>query len=94
MKLRALAAVLSVSFGCATAPPAAPPSAPAEAPAPKPAEAKASTPADAKAFVDKLDAELKDRMVRSSTADWIRQTYITDDTAAAPRGRPTRCSST
>jgi peptidyl-dipeptidase A len=36
--------------------------------------------ADAKAFIDKVDAEYKDRSVRASTTDWVRSTYITDDT--------------
>jgi peptidyl-dipeptidase A len=36
--------------------------------------------ADAKAFVDTVNAELKRLWIRSSTAEWIKATYITDDT--------------
>ncbi len=35
---------------------------------------------DAKAFTRKADAELKKLWVRASTAEWIKSTYITDDT--------------
>src|SRR5262249_3722147 len=44
------------------------------------AHAAPPTPDDARAFMAKVDAEYKERVVRSSTADWIRETYITDDT--------------
>jgi peptidyl-dipeptidase A len=37
------------------------------------------TAADAKAFVDGVNAELKRLRIRSGTAAWIRNTYITDD---------------
>jgi peptidyl-dipeptidase A len=40
----------------------------------------APTAADAKAFVDAVNAELKRLSVRATTAEWIRNTYITDDT--------------
>jgi len=49
---------------------AAPPSKPAKAP----------TAAEAKAFVEKLNAALLDLNVRDSTAQWVKSTYITDDT--------------
>ena len=58
----------------------------AAAPAPaatKPAKGSAAakaTPAEAKAFFDKTNAELKKLWVNSSTGDWIKNTYITDDT--------------
>ena len=35
---------------------------------------------EAKAFVKKANAELKPLLVRAQTADWIKATYITDDT--------------
>src|SRR6516162_3695010 len=35
---------------------------------------------EAKAFVKKVNAELKPLLVRAQTADWIKATYITDDT--------------
>jgi peptidyl-dipeptidase A len=35
---------------------------------------------DAKAFVARVNVELKKLLVQSSTAEWIRSTYITDDT--------------
>ena len=38
------------------------------------------TPEEARAFVSRVNEELKLLSVKSSTADWIRQTYITDDT--------------
>ncbi|HSN91957.1 MAG TPA: M2 family metallopeptidase [Anaeromyxobacteraceae bacterium] len=38
------------------------------------------TAAEARAFVDAADAELKRLWIRSSTAEWIKSTYITDDT--------------
>src|SRR5512143_3823242 len=69
----ALAALL-VSAASAEAPsPATPP------PEARPAPA-APTPADAKAFVAQVNEELRRLTIRSSTADWIKQTYITDDT--------------
>jgi len=47
--------------------------------APK-ANAQASSPEEAKAFAQKLNDELKPLVVKSQTADWIKATYITDDT--------------
>ncbi len=38
--------------------------------------------AEARAFVAKLNQDLKRLWVRSSTAEWIKNTYITDDTEA------------
>ena len=51
---------------------------PAGPPAPEPSARP--TAADAKAFVDGVNAELKRLWIRSSTAEWIKSTYITDDT--------------
>jgi len=46
-----------------------------------PAPAKGKPTADeAKRFVDQVDADLKTLMVKSGTAEWIKNTYITDDT--------------
>jgi peptidyl-dipeptidase A len=43
-------------------------------------EGAAPTAGEAKAFIDGVNAELKRLTVRASTADWIRNTDITDDT--------------
>jgi peptidyl-dipeptidase A len=40
----------------------------------------APTPKDAQAFAQKLDADLRKLIVRQATAEWIKSTYITDDT--------------
>ncbi|MBN8227870.1 M2 family metallopeptidase [Corallococcus macrosporus] len=58
------------------------PAASAQTPAAKatPAPAAKATPAEAKQFVDKLNADLKQLWTRQATADWIKSTYITDDT--------------
>jgi peptidyl-dipeptidase A len=77
-----LAAIAALLVSCASAqapaqPPAAAPAAPPRAP---PAASPEPTAADAKPFVDEVNAELKRLVIRSSTADWIRATYITDDT--------------
>ena len=39
-----------------------------------------ATPEDARAFVKKLDVDLRKLYVRQSTAEWVKSTYITDDT--------------
>lgn len=39
-----------------------------------------TTPADAKQFTTQVNADLKDLWTRSATAEWIKSTYITDDT--------------
>ncbi len=41
---------------------------------------KPATVEEAKAFVKKVDADLRKLWVRQSTAEWIKSTYITDDT--------------
>jgi peptidyl-dipeptidase A len=42
--------------------------------------AKAATPADAHAFVEKMNAEYKAQYLVASAAEWVAETYITDDT--------------
>ncbi|HTN54419.1 MAG TPA: M2 family metallopeptidase [Anaeromyxobacter sp.] len=54
-----------------------PPGAPS---APAPSAGSAAGPAEAKAFADRANADLKRLLSRSTTADWIKSTYITDDT--------------
>src|SRR4051812_3217451 len=49
---------------------------------PAPAKGKATV-AEAKKFVDQIDGDLRSLMVKSGTADWIKNTYITDDTERA-----------
>ncbi|HUR08666.1 MAG TPA: M2 family metallopeptidase, partial [Nonomuraea sp.] len=71
MKIHLVAVCLAVSVAASAAPPSKPKAA---TPAAK------GTPQEAKAFVEKLNADLKRLYVRSSTADWIKNTYITDDT--------------
>src|SRR5918996_2345297 len=39
----------------------------------------ASQPDDPKAFVKRVNEDLKDLIVRAATAEWIKSTYITDD---------------
>ncbi len=79
--LRTAAAVALPAFlGCAQdsqvtreAPP------PAESQAPSAASSKA-TPEEAKAFVEKVNADLKALWTKQAVAEWIKSTYITDDT--------------
>jgi peptidyl-dipeptidase A len=67
--------------GPRSAQPAVPDAAPAaRAPSGAAPSGTAPTAADAKAFVAQVNDELKRLTVRSATADWINQTYITDDT--------------
>ncbi|ATB33430.1 M2 family metallopeptidase [Melittangium boletus] len=78
----ALAAVplLAASSGCATSAPAANPSPEApSAAAPKAAQAPL-TAADARQFTSRVNDELKQLWTRQATAEWIKATYITDDT--------------
>jgi len=56
-----------------------------ETPAPGASTAQASTaakatPEEAKQFVEKVNADLKRLLTKQSTAEWIKNTYITDDT--------------
>jgi peptidyl-dipeptidase A len=54
------------------------------APAPEAPKAPPKpTAADAKAFVARVNTELRALSIKSSTADWIKNTYITDDTERA-----------
>src|SRR5471032_38992 len=46
------------------------------------APAAPPTVADARAFADKAEAELLRLSIAANRADWIAQTYITDDTEA------------
>ena len=48
--------------------------------APRASAVSAPTAADAKTFVDGVNAELKRLTIRAAASDWIRSTYITDDT--------------
>jgi peptidyl-dipeptidase A len=47
------------------------------------AEPPSATPEEARAFVKKVNDELRGLTVKASTADWIRSTYITEDTERA-----------
>ena len=67
--------LLALLCACAGAPAAPPPAASAPAAAP--------TAAEAKAFVEKVGPELRSAGIRSSTAQWIQNTYINDDTDRA-----------
>ena len=69
---RAALAALLVSTFAPTAEAASRGKSPKQSPAP--------SAADAKAFVAQVNEDLKRIYVRSSTADWIKQTFITDDT--------------
>jgi peptidyl-dipeptidase A len=44
------------------------------------ADAKPPSPQEARAFVEKVNVDLKRLWIRASTAEWIKSTYITDDT--------------
>ncbi|BDG06887.1 M2 family metallopeptidase [Anaeromyxobacter oryzae] len=77
-----LAAASSLACAAAARPPpspAAPPPAasPEASAAPEPVK---PTTAEARTFVDRVNADLKRLWTRSSTADWIKSTYITEDT--------------
>jgi peptidyl-dipeptidase A len=79
----ALCASLTASLSCSSSrsgsisasPSSAPP--PGVAGAPK---AGRGTPEEARSFVKRANADLKDLLRRVSTAEWIKSTYITDDT--------------
>ena len=49
-------------------------------PATSSAQVQQASPGDAKQFVAKVNEDLKHLSVESSTAEWIKSTYITDDT--------------
>src|SRR5687768_7792798 len=44
------------------------------------AEGRAQTAAEAKAFVDDADARLLKAAIEASRSDWVKSTFITDDT--------------
>src|SRR5206468_3485033 len=46
----------------------------------RPAAAKAPTPTEARTFADEAEARLLDLSNDSNRADWVKSTYITDDT--------------
>src|SRR5689334_21404179 len=73
MRARHLTLLLAIVAGPARAGGLEPPT-PAKGP---------PTAAEAKRFIDRVDADLKTLMIRSSTSDWIKNTYITDDTERA-----------
>jgi peptidyl-dipeptidase A len=54
--------------------------------APPPPASGPPTAAEARRFVARVEEDLKQLTVRSSTADWIKNTYITDDTERAAAG--------
>lgn len=64
----------------AGSPPAADAGRAPPAPAPATEAPPAPTAADAKVFVARVNEELKRHAVRVGTAEWIKATYITDDT--------------
>ncbi len=77
--------VLAALIGAACETPPAPPPAAAN-PAPS-ASAKAAAPVEptvdeAKAFITRVDTDLKKLWTASARASWVNQTYITDDTVA------------
>src|SRR5450755_125922 len=45
-----------------------------------PDTSKPATPQEAKAYVEKLNADLLQLNIRDQTAQWVKNTYITDDT--------------
>lgn len=53
---------------------------PLAATAAAPADAKTPTAADAHTFVEKMNADFKARYVEPNAAEWVAETYITDDT--------------
>ncbi|NNB93679.1 M2 family metallopeptidase [Corallococcus exiguus] len=73
--MRAALAALSLA-----APAASAQTTPAPVAKATPAPAAKATPAEAKQFAEKLNADLKQLWTRQATAEWIKSTYITDDT--------------
>jgi peptidyl-dipeptidase A len=63
------------------------PAATKQAPSPSSsAQVQQASPADAKQFVGKVNDDLKRLNIESSTAEWIKSTYITDDTERIAAG--------
>ncbi|WP_233582707.1 M2 family metallopeptidase [Corallococcus sp. CA053C] len=71
------AALAALSLAATTAGAQATPAPATKAPVTPAAKA---TPAEAKQFAAKLNADLKQLWTRQATAEWIKSTYITDDT--------------
>ncbi|RKH68052.1 M2 family metallopeptidase [Corallococcus aberystwythensis] len=78
--IRAALAALSLAAPAASAQTPAAKATPAPAAKTAPAPATKATPAEAKQFAEKLNADLKQLWTRQATAEWIKSTYITDDT--------------
>jgi len=72
MKSRLLLAAAAL---CACAPAAS-----QQTPPSPDAQAQKASPGDARPFVERVNEDLKRLLSESSTADWIKNTYITDDT--------------
>jgi peptidyl-dipeptidase A len=77
MRLRFLVPIVLVAAACA---PAEKKPAPAPTPSPVPSQPPTPTAEDAKAFTEKLGQDLRRLLTNSSVAEWIKSTYITDDT--------------
>ncbi len=80
LKTAAVAVALPTFLGCAQdshATREAPPAAESQAAT---SAASKPTPEEAKAFVEKVNADLKALWTKQATAEWIKSTYITDDT--------------
>jgi peptidyl-dipeptidase A len=81
--LRSLAAALVAALlALAPAPAGASPPAPTNAPAGPAASTAKATPEEARAFVQKVNEDLKKLYAAAARADWVKNTYITDDTEA------------
>ncbi|HET7755588.1 MAG TPA: M2 family metallopeptidase [Anaeromyxobacteraceae bacterium] len=83
MTLSAVALSVLLASAPAARPSAAPGGARAATQRQASSGAKPPTAAEAKAFVARVNDELKRLWTRSATADWIKSTYITDDTEKA-----------
>jgi peptidyl-dipeptidase A len=88
-KLRALSSrlrfapfALAAILGAACEPPPAPAPTTTAPPASVSAKPAAPTVEEAKAFVNRVDTELKNLYTAAARASWVKQTYITDDTVA------------
>ncbi len=77
MKLRPALLLLCACAGAPTTPPSAEPATAA------PVAAAAPTAAEAKAFVERIGPQLRAAGIKSSTAEWIKSTYLIDDTERA-----------
>jgi peptidyl-dipeptidase A len=75
-----VAAIPAFAHAAAPAPSAPTPPAATAAPAAAPAPSTKATPNEAKAFVKKVNEDLKKLYADAARADWVKNTYITDDT--------------